>query len=64
MRNAEKFKKTFGLYATELWAKSQKEFLEWLNTPYIDIDTDNFINILYLDNTQDNKIPKFKYKNI
>lgn len=31
MTNADKFKEVFGLYATELWAKSEKEFLEWLN---------------------------------
>lgn len=29
--NYELFKKIFGLYATELWAKPEKEFLEWLN---------------------------------
>lgn len=32
MNNAEKFKREFGLYATELWAMSEKEFLEWLNS--------------------------------
>lgn len=32
MTNAERFKQVFGLYATELWEKSEKEFLEWLNT--------------------------------
>ena len=31
MTNADKFKSIFGLYATELWSKSEKEFLEWLN---------------------------------
>lgn len=31
MTNAEKFKNVFGLYATELWAMPEKEFLEWLN---------------------------------
>ena len=31
MTNADKFKSLFGLYATELWSKSEKEFLEWLN---------------------------------
>lgn len=31
MTNADKFKEIFGLYATELWAKPEKEFLEWLN---------------------------------
>lgn len=31
MYNYELFKKIFGLYATELWAKPEKEFLEWLN---------------------------------
>ena len=32
MTNAELFKQTFnGLMATELWAMSEKDFLEWLN---------------------------------
>ena len=31
MTNADKFKQVFGLYATELWAKPECEFLEWLN---------------------------------
>lgn len=34
MNNAEKFMKVFGIYATELWAMSEKEFLEWLNSEY------------------------------
>lgn len=31
MINGELFKKIFGYYATEMWAKPEKEFLEWLN---------------------------------
>ena len=31
MTNADKFQQVFGIYATELWAKPEKEFLEWLN---------------------------------
>ena len=31
MTNAEKFQKVFGYYATEMWAKPEKEFLEWIN---------------------------------
>lgn len=31
MNNADKFLQVFGIYATELWAKPEKEFLEWLN---------------------------------
>ena len=31
MTNADKFKEIFGIYATELWARPEKEFLEWLN---------------------------------
>jgi len=34
MINAEKFQNTFNLYATELWATPEKEFLEWLNAEY------------------------------
>ena len=34
MTNAEKFVHLFGLYATELWSKSEKDFLIWLNEEY------------------------------
>lgn len=30
MNNAEKFNEVFDIYATELWAKSEAELLEWL----------------------------------
>lgn len=32
MKNADKFKTVFGLYATELWAMPEGEFLKWLNS--------------------------------
>lgn len=35
MSNAEKFIQVFGIYATELWAMTEAEFLEWLNTDYV-----------------------------
>lgn len=31
MNNAEKFKKVFGMYATELWAMPEEKFVKWLN---------------------------------
>lgn len=31
MTNADKFKQMFGIYATELWAMPERDFLEWLN---------------------------------
>ncbi len=31
MNNAERFKATFGMYATELWVMPHEEFLKWLN---------------------------------
>ena len=31
MNNAEKFKQLFGIYATELWAMPEMDFLKWLN---------------------------------
>lgn len=31
MTNADKFKQLFGIYATELWAMPENDFLEWLN---------------------------------
>lgn len=32
MKNADKFKAVFGLYATELWAMPEEKFLKWLNS--------------------------------
>ena len=31
MNNAELFEAIFGIYATELWAMEEPEFLQWLN---------------------------------
>ena len=31
MTNAEAFYYDFGIYATELWAMTEAQFLEWLN---------------------------------
>ena len=31
MTNAQKFQETFGIYATEMWAMSEHDFLKWLN---------------------------------
>ena len=36
MNNAEKFKKHFGIYATELWCMEEKDFLKWLNSEAAD----------------------------
>lgn len=33
MTNADLFKAIFGLYATEVWAKPEQDFLDWLNSP-------------------------------
>ena len=32
MKNADKFKDVFGLYATEVWSMPEWEFLRWLNS--------------------------------
>lgn len=32
MKNADKFKDVFGMYATELWSIPEGEFLRWLNS--------------------------------
>jgi len=37
MTNREKFKEIFNLYITEIWAKPEKEFLEWANSNYKEI---------------------------
>ena len=34
MNNADVFKQVFGIYATELWAMGEKDFLEWLNSEH------------------------------
>ena len=34
MNNAEKFMEIFGIYATEMWAMSESDLLEWLNIDY------------------------------
>ena len=44
MTNAEKFKNIFGLYATELWAKSEKGFLKWLNTETQETYCENLVD--------------------
>lgn len=31
MKNSDKFQEIFGLYATEVWAMPEEDFLEWLN---------------------------------
>ena len=41
MTNAEKFVHLFGLYATELWSKSEKDFLIWLNAEYENVPDTN-----------------------
>lgn len=38
MTNAEKFQKVFGYYATEMWAKPEKEFFEWINSEAIELE--------------------------
>ena len=38
MKNADKFKSVFGLYATELWAMPEGEFLRWLNSEYTETE--------------------------
>lgn len=35
MINAKVFEQIFGIYATELWAMSESDFLEWLNAKHI-----------------------------
>lgn len=39
MTNADKFKHLFGIYATELWAMPESDFLEWLNADAQDMPT-------------------------
>lgn len=38
MKNADKFKAVFGLYATELWSMPEGEFLRWLNSESTEIE--------------------------
>ena len=39
MTNREKFKEIFNLYITEVWAKPEKEFLEWANSNYKEVSS-------------------------
>lgn len=32
MTNSERFRNIFGVYATEIWALPEEEFLQWLNS--------------------------------
>lgn len=42
MTNADKFREIFGIYATELWAMPENEFLKWLNSVFAnDINVPN-----------------------
>lgn len=41
MTNAEKFKEIFKEFATEVWSFSEKDFLTWLNTEYVEPTTKN-----------------------
>lgn len=36
MTNAERFKSIFGLYATEVWAMPENNFLKWLNAEAVE----------------------------
>lgn len=40
MTNADKFKETFDIYATELWAMSEADFIKWLNADHKTKQTD------------------------
>lgn len=41
MTNSDKFKEIFGLYATEVWAMPEKDFLKWLNAVCDAYERDN-----------------------
>lgn len=43
MNNAEKFQEVFGYYATEMWAKSELEFLKWINKEYEQTESGDYI---------------------
>lgn len=43
MTNADKFKHLFGIYATELWAMPESDFLEWLNADAQNMPTGKWI---------------------
>lgn len=49
MTNADKFKQTFGQYATEIWSLPETDFLKWLNSDDSNRSTsawDNYCNHL------------------
>ena len=63
MTNDEKFFKTFGYYASDIWIKSEDEFLEWLsleaikpkNCPNIVLLMDKFENDLRINSMKQHK---------
>lgn len=57
MNNAEKFKEVFGYYATEMWAKPEQEFLNWLNAEYEDRPKGEWVH-----EYDENGLPTFKNK--
>lgn len=38
MTNSEKFKDVFCLYATELWAMPNEDFVKWINAEYTELE--------------------------
>lgn len=45
MNNAEIFSQTFGIYATEMWAMPESEFLSWLNSLH-DVNATNITDTI------------------
>ena len=45
MTNAEKFRKIFKKFATEVWAFPEKDFLTWLNAEYKEPTTKNNVGV-------------------
>ena len=35
MNNADVFEQVFGIYATEMWAMKEEDFLKWLNSEHV-----------------------------
>ena len=61
MNNSEKFQEVFGCYATEMWATSEAEFLNWINAEYVEnvvckIELEESVKTKLIENFETKKV--------
>lgn len=61
MTNADRFQQVFGLFATEVWAFSEKDFLNWLNEES-SLDDDTYDITIHCESKEEHdKVKKGKW---